>query len=194
MPPDAPTMLRWARSRLSEIPEVPQPWNITEFVRRVAANRQRPIELIPRTMSHYASVATGLWVRRADRDQIVFDSSGAELHQDHIILHELAHILCGHEGIAIKASPPSTPPQTLAGRGSLDDDALITALAAAQGEDEGAADEPTRVLHRSAYDSRQELEAETLAFVIWQAAGLRMVPGISPITRVAGAFEHNHRH
>lgn len=152
-------MLRWARTRLAELPPIPSPWDIEQYAERVAEYRQRPIELIPRMMSRYASVATGLWIRRGDRDQVIYDNSGTKLHQDHVILHELAHMLCGHEGMSVPAGD--------------------------------AKEEGTRVLHRGAYDNPQELEAETLAYVIWQAAGLRLVPGRGPVTRLAGAFEHN---
>lgn len=185
--PGARRMLREARTRLSEVPDLPEPWGIDEFARRVAGQRGRPIELIPRVMSHYASVATGLWIRRTDRDQIVYDNSGAVLHQDHIILHELAHMLCGHEGISLPAPTPDASCGVV-GRGVTEDAALAEILSLAGQETEGS---PVRVMHRNAYDDHQECEAETLAYVIWQAAGLRLVSGPSAITRLAGAFEHS---
>jgi hypothetical protein len=184
--PNARAMLRSARRRLADLPELPEPWDIAEFARRVADQRGRPIELIPRVMSQYASVATGLWIRRGDRDQIVYDNSGAVLHQDHIILHELAHMLCGHQGITIHAPAPEAP-CGLFGRG-IDDDALARILSSADEQDRSS---PVRVLHRTAYDDQQECEAETLAYVIWQTAGLRLVSGGAAITRLASAFEHH---
>lgn len=149
-------MLRWARRRLAELPAIPAPWDIDRFTEVVAEHRGRPIQLLPRMMSRYASVATGLWIRQADQDLIVYDNSGARLHQEHVILHELSHMLCGHEGMSLPVETEEAP----------------------------------RVLHRSAYDTREELEAETLAYVIWHAAGVRLVPGRGPVTRLTGAFEH----
>jgi hypothetical protein len=182
-------MLRWARTQQDALPEIPRPWDVREFAARVALQRGRRIELIPRTMSRYASVATGLWVRRPEMDQIVYDTSGTELHQSHVILHELSHMLCNHEGIAFDrgavaqrafAGGPGMPPGTDGVLESLPDPVL----------DAGRLG--VRVSHRAAYDDAQELQAETLAFVIWQAADLRLISmGDSDTARLFGAFEHH---
>ena len=45
---------------------------------------------------------------------------------------------------------------------------------------------------RAAADDAQELQAETLAFVIWQAADLRLISmDDSDTARLFGAFEHH---
>ncbi|MBA8827830.1 hypothetical protein FHX42_005237 [Saccharopolyspora lacisalsi] len=176
-----PVMLRHARARLAELPPLPEPWDMAEFVERVAQHRGRPIQLAPRTMSHYASVATGLWIRRTDRDVIVYDTSGTELHQDHIVLHELAHMLCGHTGVPLHTDATSRDD---------DQDGDQQMLSRLSGDDV-LAEESVRVLHRNAYDSAQELEAETLAYVIWQAAGLQLVSGSGPVSRAVAAFEYH---
>ena len=181
-------MLRWARAQQHDLPEIPRPWDVGEFTDRVARQRGRPIELIPRTMSHYASVATGLWVRRPEMDQIVYDTAGTELHQSHVILHELSHMLCNHEGIAFDrgaVAQRSIRGSDLGeGTGEVLDslpDPLVDARRCG-----------VRVRHRAAYDDAQELQAETLAFVIWQAADLRLISmDDSDTARLFGAFEHH---
>lgn len=181
-------MLRWARAQQSALPDIPRPWDVHEFAERVAVRRGRPIELIPRTMSHYASVATGLWVRRPELDQIVYDTAGTELHQSHVILHELSHMLCNHEGIAFDrgavAARAAVGSETLRGTGQVLEslpDPLLDARRCG-----------VRIRHRAAYDDNQELQAETLAFVIWQAADLRLISmNDSDTARLFGAFEHH---
>jgi hypothetical protein len=76
--------------------------------------RGRPIEL-------YAYPITvpgpfGLWFRLPHRDAIFFQRESVSWHQDHIILHELGHLLCDHPSdigvldpatIAIRSNPPA---------------------------------------------------------------------------------------
>lgn len=186
--PTLPTMLRSARARLARFPALPDPWDVGEFTRRVAAHRGRPIELAPRTMSHYASVATGLWIRRAERDVIVYDNSGTDLHQDHIVLHELSHMLCGHSGVPLADAHTTAEAAHAAGRGAGEHTRAVVARLSG---DDVLVDSAVRVAHRSVYDDRQEFEAETLAYVIWQAAGLQLVSGPGPVPRAVAAFEHH---
>lgn len=169
-----PRLLRQARARLAHAPALPDPWQASVFAHRVGEQRGRPIELVAKTMSHYASVATGLWIAREDHDVIVYDQSGTELHQDHIVCHELAHMLCGHSGVPVEQ----------ANQRSYRHGQAMARL----GGDGIELDEHVRVAHRSAYDSRQEAEAEMLAYVIWQAAGLELVAA-GPLGRAASAFE-----
>ncbi|WP_162562076.1 ImmA/IrrE family metallo-endopeptidase [Salinispora vitiensis] len=45
-----------------------------------------------------ATGVCGLWVTTATKDYIAFERQTSPAHQDHIVLHELGHILCGHTG------------------------------------------------------------------------------------------------
>ncbi|WP_141983540.1 hypothetical protein [Saccharothrix saharensis] len=58
--------------------------------------RGRPIELVPLPMS--ASGACGLWMAGTSADYICYERDTTPVHQAHIVLHELGHILCGHPG------------------------------------------------------------------------------------------------
>lgn len=80
----------------------------------------------------------GVWISRAQDDVIVVQELATGSHRDHIVLHELAHILCDHEGEELPDCEPALP--------------ALTTLA------------PGRVVRmRSAYDSASEREAELLA-------------------------------
>ena len=82
-----------ARQLLSELPALPEPWDVHAFVARVAEHRQRRICCAPTTMSQYASVASGLWVRQPGFDLIAYDATASALHQENTILPELGHLV-----------------------------------------------------------------------------------------------------
>jgi LmbE family N-acetylglucosaminyl deacetylase len=83
---------------------------------------------------------SGVWIARERDDVVVAQQAATGRHRDHIVLHELAHILCEHEGMPM----PGYGPELLS---AFDDPA----------EDAAA------VRLRSAYDSVSEREAELLA-------------------------------
>ncbi|MCN0178457.1 ImmA/IrrE family metallo-endopeptidase [Salinispora arenicola] len=62
----------------------------------IASSRQRPIILVPTDTT--ATGVCGLWVTTTTTDYIAYERHTSLAHQDHIILHELGHILCGHTG------------------------------------------------------------------------------------------------
>jgi sirohydrochlorin ferrochelatase len=74
--------------------DVPDPFDLDELLRRVAAKRGRPIELRPLRTS--VGAACGFWVATRSVDYICYEEDTSRLHQEHIVLHELGHIVCGH--------------------------------------------------------------------------------------------------
>ena len=72
---------------------------ILNLVERVAVRRCRPIMLKPWPMS--GTVQYGAWLAAAQRDYIFFEAHTARVHQEHIILHELAHMLLGHPTLMV---------------------------------------------------------------------------------------------
>ena len=54
----------------------------------------RDIQLLPYRLS--GSGVHGMLVRSGPIDYVVFDSETTTMHREHIILHELSHVLCGH--------------------------------------------------------------------------------------------------
>ena len=172
-----------ARQLLFELPALPKPWDVHAFVGRVAEHRQRRISCAPTTMSQYASVASGLWVRQPDFDLIAYDATASALHQENTILHELGHILLGHEGVSL----PDPHASDAAARARTGERA--EAIHACAHELVGSAPDAA-VMRRDYYDAPAELEAETWAYEVWRAAGTRLVDMASSADRMAAAFEH----
>ncbi|WP_156038485.1 ImmA/IrrE family metallo-endopeptidase [Actinoalloteichus caeruleus] len=168
---------------------IPDPWDLREFTEHVAERRGRPIRLVPRTMSSYRSIASGLWVREPDADIVVFDATSSPLHQENTVLHELAHMLLDHRGVPLPGlSPPGGPTRPTAEAG-----AAATTRPPDRREGDPPEEVPARVLHRDHYPDQAELEAETLAYTIWEAAGAPRALVTDPLSRMTAAFEHGQR-
>jgi hypothetical protein len=136
---------RRCERRLSGVP-IPHPFDLTEFCARVAHLRGRrlTVQAVPALNS---AAPCGLWISMPGADYILYDPDTSRLHAEHIVLHELGHMLCGHTIAAgvrnstIARLLPDIDPRTVA-----------------------------RVLGRACYSNAQEQEAEMLASVIWARA------------------------
>jgi hypothetical protein len=137
---------RRCRARLRDLP-LPVPFDVHELCDRVATRRGRPIRLLP--VAGLTGVC-GLWIATDTTDLICYERDTTRPHQDHIVLHELAHVLCDHY-------PVSLP-------GKHDTTALFPDLDPAM---------VRAVLGRAGYSSAEEREAETLASMIRQRATTR---------------------
>jgi hypothetical protein len=126
-------------ARLRDLP-MPIPFDARTLCEQVARERGRPIRLFP--MAGLTGVC-GLWVATETTDLIFYEEVTTPPHQEHIILHELSHVLCDHY-------PESLPAQALLP--SLDPEMV------------------RRVLGRSGYSTAEEREAEMLATLIQQRA------------------------
>lgn len=151
---------------------MPEPFGVGALLAEVAAERGRPIELLP--VRARPDAPCGLLVTTDRADYIVYAADTTPLHRQHILLHEVAHLLCGHQNA-------STP---LAAAGALLprlDPALVRS-----------------VLGRTVYGEPQEQEAELVAsLILSRAAGRRVRPaaaGVGPGLRslfgVAGRGGH----
>lgn len=60
----------------------------------LAVQRGRPIHLEPHPLPPYLA---GMWLATPRGDYIFYTQDATLPHQDHIILHELAHLLCDHQ-------------------------------------------------------------------------------------------------
>ncbi|WP_372410178.1 toxin [Streptomyces luteireticuli] len=85
----------------------------------------------------------GIWLATNEADFIVVEANTSRLHRDHIIAHELAHMLCGHRD-STGLDPtgfgyllPNLDPQRV-----------------------------REILGRTSYSSTEEQEAETVASLI----------------------------
>lgn len=159
---------------------VPQPFSLSQFAEAVSAHRGRRLELIglPPGMP-----ITGVWIscQKDGRawDEIWLDSTATPWHRDVIAVHEIAHMLCGHD-----PSNDPAPGELLR--------ALMPNL---------AGDMIGRVLERcrDAYDSAEELEAEMTGSMILARAETGPPPGIADrngpcVPRLSEALRHPVRH
>jgi hypothetical protein len=127
--------------------EIPQPFVLEAFCDSVASSRGRPLHLHvipdrdPKTPDE--SAPCGVWVATSAADHIFHARTISALHQQHIILHEIGHMLCDHvvdgdeHGLARELLFPDL------------DSALID-----------------RVLRRAGYSTPQEQVAEMMASMI----------------------------
>lgn len=130
---------------------IPVPFDVKELCRLVAAERGKPIMLVPTAGSFQVM---GLLVTTASADMILYEQATTPPHQEHIILHELSHLLCGHY------------------RGTLPDAEHMRKLLPNL--------DPTmirRVLGRTEYSADEEQEAELLAGLIKQRAERAIAAG-----------------
>ena len=132
------------RGLLREL-DVQPPLDVHEFCARLAVVRGRPIKLVPYAL--WADGPFGLWFKGRTTDFIVYQEHTTKPHQRHIILHEVGHILADH--------PSDEGAETMC-------DLLA-----------GALPEPPETLRcRTAYEEREEREAETVATIILEWASI----------------------
>ncbi|MBW5486082.1 toxin [Streptomyces bambusae] len=131
--------------RLEEL-DLPEGADVAELCRYLGEIRDRPITLVPMQMP--ASQPCGMWVAARDEDLIFYDANTTSAHQEHIILHELGHIICCHRGAGWldEASARLLFP-------NLDPDLVRD------------------MLLRATYDDVQEQEAEVIAYLLSQRMG-----------------------
>ncbi|MGW7022478.1 toxin [Streptomyces decoyicus] len=99
-------------------------------------------------MMMQASDPCGLWIACNDADYIIYEANTSKLHQEHIIAHELAHMICCHRGTLDEATMnqlfPDLNPEVL-----------------------------RDIFGRTTYSDVQEEEAEIMASLILERANRR---------------------
>lgn len=95
-------MTAWCHELARALP-LPTPWDLRTFVAELSEARGRPVEL--RQVSTVESESPcGALISLADRDVIGYVPS-TPLHEEHIILHEVGHLVCGHSDTKLADSP-----------------------------------------------------------------------------------------
>ncbi|MBT2450370.1 hypothetical protein J7F03_25490 [Streptomyces sp. ISL-43] len=120
------------------------PLNITVLCRLLGERRNRPIQLVPYRLPAHGPY--GLWIATDTTDYIFHQQETSKPHQNHIIVHEIGHILADHQS------------------GGLDD-ALLGAITPSI-----SLDVVKRLLGRTSYDEEHEHEAEMMATIILEWA------------------------
>ncbi|MBF6071398.1 MULTISPECIES: hypothetical protein [Nocardia] len=96
---------------------LPSPWDVNEYLARVAAHRGRSISLRPvpaELLAGNGCRGAGLWVSRRFDDIIVYDAEATDRNADHIILHEIGHMLLGHGPADDAPTAAELPPELAA--------------------------------------------------------------------------------
>ena len=131
--------------------DIPAPFDLAEFITRLERKRRRPIRMCP--FRSGPGVPCGMWIGTATEDFLYYEEGTTPYHQDHIALHEAAHMMLGHRGrtrvwerLASLLAPDVDPQFVQA------------------------------IMGRSVYSSDEEQEAETLASLIHERSGDRPQP------------------
>nr|WP_277349944.1 ImmA/IrrE family metallo-endopeptidase [Nonomuraea sp. FMUSA5-5] len=94
--------------------ELPVPFDAYTLCEQVGAARGREILVIPVPMA--AGTLHGVTLMHENRDVIVYQPHTTPVHQQHIILHELAHLLLGHDPKdLLRTLFPDLSPELVAG-------------------------------------------------------------------------------
>lgn len=139
-----------------------QPFTLAELVGAISKTRGRPLQVVYQDIGPGEKMPCGVWVPLPRGDVVVVESRTSRPHQEHICLHELAHILCAHTGAKVLAGGylakllPDIAPEKVA-----------------------------TVLARTSYDSEQEREAEAMATLL----GHFLAPGGDDAARRRGAHK-----
>jgi len=78
--------------------DVPVPFDSHQLCRQLAQARGRPIHLL--AMALDLEGPCGLWIAADRADYILYERRTSRLHQEHIIAHEIGHLLCDHEPVS----------------------------------------------------------------------------------------------
>jgi hypothetical protein len=160
--------LRWSCRRLLRTLGVEPPIDVTELCRRLGEHRGRELRLMPFALDVPGPL--GLWVEADRFDVIVYQSETSGAHQDHIILHEVGHIVAGHGGDAYPEEEQQILPDV------PDDPGL-------------------RRLRRTSYEATTEREAELIASIIGEGMGLlstggALAPAVEAGRRIQGSLSY----
>ena len=136
---DLRAVRRRCESTLRDV-SVPSPFDVRVFATTVSVRRGRPIHLLPKS----APVGLcGVWLAMPSADYVFFENATSPLHREHIILHELGHLLRDHAPTEV-----------------IDDRALRLLLPALD------LDVIRRVMGRTNYSAVEEQEAEMIASLV----------------------------
>ncbi|MFI8261736.1 MULTISPECIES: hypothetical protein [unclassified Streptomyces] len=113
MPHSQPSLRKRCEKILGHL-ELTHPFSIEGLCNRIAEQRGRPIHLHPLPKEAAESGVCGLWVGTDSVDFVFYEAQTTALHREHIVLHELGHILFGHNSLEAEDNDGRVP--TVLGR------------------------------------------------------------------------------
>lgn len=162
MPSRSKILQRRSQSILDQL-DLPQPFSVEALCAHLSRKRRRPIHLHALQPQVISKSVCGLWLATDTDDHIFYEQQTTKLHQEHIILHEIAHLLFDHYSLDTRSTEDLTglfadlSPRTI-----------------------------QRLLARTSYPTVQEQEAEMLASLIRTVTARARE---SPPTGVLGELE-----
>ncbi|MBE1598817.1 MULTISPECIES: ImmA/IrrE family metallo-endopeptidase [Streptomyces] len=97
---------RYCRRLLRHL-DIRPPLDVHELCKKIGQYRGKEIRLIPWELP--IPGPSGVWLSQPGAETIFYQRETSSLHQDHIILHEIGHILADHENDLITADVFSDP-------------------------------------------------------------------------------------
>ncbi|MFF9155386.1 hypothetical protein ACF1AB_24520 [Streptomyces sp. NPDC014846] len=86
--------------------DLPKPFDINALVDQLEERRGRPISLLSMPLPADRGPC-GLWVATPDVDYVIYQANTRKAHQGHIVLHEIGHMLCGHQSTPVEEAEVS---------------------------------------------------------------------------------------
>ena len=77
--------------------DIPRPFHVNDLCDRLEQERGRTISLVPMSLPVRQGSPCGVWVATAEVDYILFEKATSRTHQEHIVAHEIGHLLLGHD-------------------------------------------------------------------------------------------------
>ncbi|MCX5407608.1 hypothetical protein OHA37_27565 [Streptomyces sp. NBC_00335] len=180
---------------------IPRPFDLEAFCEGIAAQRGRPLILLPLDGPPDPALPCGIWLGLDVADLVFYDAVAAEILKVQIVLHEISHMLLGH--VAPELDIPEQASEREIARASEHFQRLLTRTHTAvsgldrpelpvasiirteaarirnvarrtESIDEELGLDIDRLAHlmgRSKFASPQERQAETLATLIHERAG-----------------------
>lgn len=150
--------------------EIPDPFDIEQFADIVGQHRGRPVQLRPILNAEPPAYC----VPKAEADVVCYDAGTGNFHRDHLVLHELGHLLFEHDPLAFwDGEAPELLPD-------LDIDVIRS-----------------RMFARATFDCPSEQEAELFATLVqesvWRRERVQRPRGVAAqLTRALGSQARRH--
>ncbi len=92
----AQSLQQCCEQMLSEL-DLPRQFDINGLLDQLSRRRRRPLRLLP-LLPGLRDDPSGLWVPLEDEDVVFAEGSVSDWYRDHVILHEVGHMLWRHHG------------------------------------------------------------------------------------------------
>lgn len=73
--------------------ELPTPFSLPALIEQLAASRGRPLYVRPLPGEPIPGGPYGLWLATTDEDFVFYERHTSRLHREHIVMHEVGHLL-----------------------------------------------------------------------------------------------------